>query len=70
VTAGSPASAIAPSSFSSSTLLSSPPPYPPSPPPESSTRWQGTTIGIGLEPSALPAARAARALPAASAISL
>ena len=29
-----------------------------------STRWQGTTIGIGLAPSALPAARTARSLPA------
>ena len=38
--------------------------------PECSTRWHGTTIGIGLEPSALPAARAPRGLPAAAAISL
>ena len=29
-----------------------------------STRWQGTTTGIGLAPSALPAARTARGLPA------
>ena len=27
-------------------------------PPECSTRWHGTTIGIGFDPSALPAARA------------
>ena len=33
-------------------------------PPVRSTRWQGTTIGIGLAPSALPAARAPRGLPA------
>ncbi len=33
-------------------------------------RWQGTTIGIGLEPSALPAAREARGLPATPATCL
>ena len=35
-----------------------------SPPPLRRTRWQGTTIGSGLAPSALPAARDPRGLPA------
>src|SRR5204862_446972 len=38
-------------------LRSGPPPYPPIPPPLCSTRWQGTTMGMGFEPSAFPAAR-------------
>ena len=46
------------------------PPYPPTLPPVLTIRWQGTTIGIGFDPSALPAARTARGLPAASAICL
>src|SRR5205807_7093347 len=55
---------IAPSSCSRKRLRSSPPPYPPSAPPVRSTRWQGTTSGIGLVASALPAAREASGLPA------
>ena len=43
------------------------PAYPPSQPPEPTTRWQGTTIGIGLRRMACPAARAALGLPAAAA---
>ena len=39
-------------------------------PPVRSTRWQGTTIGIGLVPQAVPAARTARSLPALRAISV
>ena len=37
--------------------------------PARSTRWHGTTIGIGLWPSAVPAARKARGLPARAATS-
>ena len=48
-----------PSSRSRCSLTASPPVYPPRPPPARSTRWQGTTIGIGFAPSALPAAREA-----------
>jgi hypothetical protein len=47
----------APSIASSLRLRSKPPVYPPMPPPDASTRWHGTTIGSGLAPSALPAAR-------------
>ena len=57
----------APSSSSSQRLRSSPPPYPPSAPPVRSTRWHGITIGIGFDPSALPAAREPRGLPASPA---
>ena len=59
----------APSSSSRNLFRSSPPPYPPSAPPERRTRWQGITIGMGLAPSALPAARAPRGLPASAATS-
>ena len=45
----------APSSSSSARLRSVPPPYWPMPPVLGMTRWQGTRIGIGLRPSAVPA---------------
>src|SRR5205823_13206468 len=56
--------AAMPSMASSARLRSRPPVYPPSPPPVRRTRWHGTTIGMGLAPRALPAARTARSLPA------
>src|SRR5204863_7314842 len=59
-----------PSSDSRNRLRSSPPVYPPSPPPVWRTRWHGTTIGSGFEPSAFPAARYARELPARPATSV
>lgn len=59
-----------PSIRSSASFIGSPPPYPPMPPPLRRTRWQGTTIGSGLEPQAVPAARTARSLPALRAISV
>ena len=40
-------------------LRGRPPAYPVSLPPAPTMRWQGMTMGIGLEPSALPTARAA-----------
>src|SRR4051812_27299002 len=64
-----PAYSRRPSSDRRRSLRSRPPVYPPSAPPVRSTLWHGTTIGIGLAPSALPAARTARSLPAASAMS-
>ena len=41
---------------SSRRLRSSPHPKPPRPPSEATTRWQGTTIAVGLLPHALPTA--------------
>src|SRR5215471_19979491 len=37
--------------------------YPPRPPPVCSTRWQGTMMGTGFRPSAVPTARTARGWP-------
>ena len=42
-----------------------PPRYPPNDPSDRTTRWQGTTTGIGLVAQAVPTARTARGLPAA-----
>src|SRR5882672_8901896 len=50
---------VTPSCCSSHRLRSSPPPYPVSDPLAPITRWQGTTILIGLEPLAWPTARTA-----------
>src|SRR5207248_10998450 len=54
----------APSIASSRRFTSSPPAYPTSAPFDPTTRWQGTTIGIGFAFSAPPAARDAFSLPA------
>ncbi len=53
----------APSCASSQRLRSRPPPYPVSEPSAPITRWQGTTIEIGLRPFANPTAREALGLP-------
>ena len=58
-----------PSSLSRKCFFSAPPVYWPITPPLRTTRWQGTTIGSGFRPSAVPVARAARGLPAISASS-
>ena len=46
------------SSRSNASLVSRPPPKPVRSPLMPMTRWQGTTIGIGLRPFAAPTARA------------
>src|SRR5438067_9464523 len=58
-----------PSRRSNSSFRGRPPPYPVRFPPAPITRWQGTTIGIGLAPSAAPTARAAFGRPMRPAIS-
>ena len=62
---------VTPSAASISALIDVPPVAvkPPIRPPAASTRWQGTTIGNGLRPSACPTARAAPGEPAAWATS-
>ncbi len=52
---------------SSRRLASTPPRYWPIEPSPRTTRWHGTTIGIGLDAQALPAARTARGEPTAPA---
>ena len=54
----------APSIARSRRFTARPPAYPTSDPSEPTTRWHGTTIGIGFEFSAPPAARDAFSLPA------
>src|SRR6266508_2541751 len=55
-------SARAPSKRRRNSFRHSLPPYFPIPPVEGTTRWHGTTMGIGLSWRAFPAARAARGL--------
>jgi len=57
-----------PSLFRRICLLFIPPANPPSLFAEVSTRWHGTTIDIGLLPTAVPTARTAFGLPIALAI--
>lgn len=53
----------------STRLAPAPPAYPPGLPSERTTRWHGTTTGSGFFAQAVPTARTARGLPAASATS-
>src|SRR5262249_23163116 len=48
-------------------LRSGPPPLLPAPPAAGTTRWHGTTIAMGLDPTAFPTARAAVGFPTSSA---